>query len=1296
MNNDNLIDKVNCEVKDEGDKMQEKEKEDKSQQENEQKPQDGEQKEKEGEKAQDGQDKPQDGEQKAQEGEEKPKEGEEKPKDDKKKEEKPRPPIKPFVHLHVHTEMSLLDGAARLVKGKEYPLLDAAIEKGMPGIAVTDHGNMFGVFTFYKNAIKKGLRPVIGCEFYVAENMYEQSGGMGGNNHLVLLAKDDDGYRNLIQMDSAAYVDGFYYKPRIDLEMLKKHTKGVICLSACIAGKIPELLLAGDYEGAKNYAIMLRDMFEEGDFYIEIQDHGIPEQKRVNPLLVKLAKEIGVKVVATNDVHYIEKSDAQMQDVLLCVQTGKTIDDPNRLKFDSDEFYLKTYDEMMELFSWCPEAVTNTVEVMEKCHAQIIKHDLQPPYKPSDGSRPEEYLRKIAFEGLKWRYGEITPEIKERAEYELNIIITKGFAEYYLIVWDFINYARTHGIPVGAGRGSGVGSIIAYAVQITNVDPLRYNLLFERFLNPERESPPDFDVDFCFERRGEVIEYVTEKYGKDKVCQILALGTMKAKGAIKDVARVYNVPLAEVNKLTKAIANDPKITLDKVLGRSTKEEDQKLYSPEVVQMYNENPQIKNVIDMALKLEGMPRNCTKHAAGVVICKEVISDFVPLQRNGEDITTQFQKEEVEEMGMLKMDFLGLKTLTDVAKTKQYIKEDFGVDIDFQELGYDDPNVYKLISTGETDAVFQLESGGMKKFMQELKPESLEDIIAGISLYRPGPMDAIPAYIKSKNNPDEITYKHPMLEPILNMTYGTLVYQEQVMQIVQKMAGYSLGSADLLRRAMGKKKVDEMKKHRAIFLYGAPAEPAKMVNGALKAPVPAIDGAVNRGIDEKVANEIFDEMENFAKYAFNKSHAAAYAVLAYETAFFKRYYNIEFIAAVINNRITNADEVQKYLVYLMDYDYKIYPPDINKSYAEFKVENGGLRYGLSGIKNVGESAMRMLVEERKAHGEYKSISDLLSRLPAGTINKRIFENLIKAGAFDCFGFTRASLMASYEGMLSMSAYDKKKQESGQMSLFDFVEEEKTDDVPYLKEFPPKLLLANEKEVLNIYMSGHPLDEYRDVFKHEPFTLSPLSGYLKSLATMASGGSSDDGMDDDMNYASEFDEVIKEYSGKTVSLSGMLSSLTKKVTKTGKLMGYGVLEDLYASIELVFFPNVFQKVNYVIQEDSIVRVIGKLNLEDNRASMLVQDIKLWEAEEKQEEKEEEEKEEEDDVAVYVKVDDNEAYADVRELIAFAPGTTEVYVQFDGKLYKESKKANIKGALLSQLKGRLGENFVKVGKKRK
>ncbi|MDE6188682.1 MAG: DNA polymerase III subunit alpha, partial [Clostridia bacterium] len=662
---------------------------------------------------------------------------------------------KPFVHLHVHSEYSLLDGLARITKGKKSPLLDACVELGMPGCALTDHGNMFGAYTFYKAANARNLKPIIGCEFYTCEDMSKTDSAE--RNHLVLLAKNDVGYRNLVKLDSLAYIDGYYYKPRIDLKLLEQHSEGVICLSACLSGRVPRLLLSGDYEGAKAYALRLKNMFADGDFYIELQDHGLDEQKAIRADLVRLAKEIGVKMVATNDVHYVNREDYVAQDILVRINTGKTINDSTGMEMGNDQFYLKSYEEMMDIFSWCPEAVTNTVEVMEKCNIKIVKEDLYPPYTPEDGSKPEEFLRKLAYEGLEKRYPEITDEIRERAEYELSIIIRTGFAEYYLIVWDFINYARSQNIPVGPGRGSGVGSIIAYAVGITNLDPLKYKLFFERFLNPERVSAPDFDIDFCMDRRGEVIDYVIRKYGKEKVCQILALGTMKAKGAIKDVSRVYNVPLDIVNATTKLIPNAPKVTLDKVLGRdpSTKEDDLKLRNPEVIEIYETNPEMRKVIDMALKIEGLPRNCSKHAAGVVICKEVISDHVPLQRNGPDITTQFQKEEVEELGMLKMDFLGLTTLTDIDKALKYVKQNHGVDIDFDKLGYDDPQVYQLIGTGETEAVFQLESAGMKNFLKSFQPRNLEEVIAGISLYRPGPMSCIPNYLSARANPELIQY-------------------------------------------------------------------------------------------------------------------------------------------------------------------------------------------------------------------------------------------------------------------------------------------------------------------------------------------------------------------------------------------------------------------------------------------------------------------------------------------------------------------------------------------------------------
>ncbi|MEG1963450.1 MAG: DNA polymerase III subunit alpha, partial [Clostridia bacterium] len=739
---------------------------------------------------------------------------------------------KTFIHLHVHTEFSLLDGAARLTLGKKHPLLQACKAKNMPAIAITDHGVMYGVNLFYNYCIDEGIKPIIGCEFYTCEDMHVHS-GRGDTNHLVLIAKNDIGYKNLVKLDSMAFLEGKYYKPRIDLNFLRQHSEGLICLSACLAGKIPRLLLQDDYEGAKAYALELKSIFAEGDFYIEIQDHGIAEQKATNPLLVKIAREIGVKVVATNDVHYINKKDAEMHDVLLCIQTGKTFNDTERMRFDGEEFYLKDYDEMYKLFSWCPESLQTPFEIVDKCDVHIKKENLMPPYTPEDGTTPEEYLRKLAYEGLEKRYGNpLSDEIKQRAEYELSVIIRMGFAEYYLIVWDFIDFARKNDIPVGAGRGSGVGSIIAYAIGITNVEPLRYNLLFERFLNPERVSNPDFDIDLCSEGREDVIKYVTKKYGADKVCQIITFGTMATKNAIKDVARVYEVPFDIVNKITKLIPMG-KITIADVLGESGTTD--KIVR-ELVEMYESDATIKKVLDMAKQIEGMPRQTGKHAAGVVICKEVISDFVPLQEKDGDVTTQYQKDEVEALGMLKMDFLGLRTLTDIKKAKHYITETTGTVVDFEQIGYADPEVYNLIGTGETDAVFQLESGGMKKFMRELMPKSLEDIIAGISLYRPGPMDSIPKYIESKNNPEKISYDHPLLEPILNMTYGCIVYQEQVMQVVQRLGGYTFGRADLLRRAMGKKKADVMKEEKSIFINGcAETKNSKGVCGAVANGVP-----------------------------------------------------------------------------------------------------------------------------------------------------------------------------------------------------------------------------------------------------------------------------------------------------------------------------------------------------------------------------------------------------------------------------------------------------------------------------
>lgn len=1202
---------------------------------------------------------------------------------------------KPFVHLHVHTEYSLLDGAARLTRGKKTPLVDTLIKKNMPAVAITDHGNMYGAYTLYKQCKNKGIKPIIGCEFYTCSNMRERTGRNGEFNHLVLLAKNDIGYKNLVKLDSLAFTEGFYYKPRIDIEFLKEHSEGLICLSACLAGKIPQYILNNEYEKAKEYALMLKGMFDEGDFYIEIQNHGIADEIKVLPYLVKLAREIGVKLVATNDCHYLEKKDAEMHDVLLCVQTGKTYDDPNRMRFEGNEFYLKDYDEMYELFKDYPESLETPFEIMDKCNVTIKKEDLMPPYEPDDKSKPADYLRKIAFEGLEKRYGTITKEIEERAEYELNIIIRMGFAEYYLIVWDFIDFARRNDIPVGKGRGSGVGSIIAYAIGITDVEPLRYSLLFERFLNPERVSNPDFDIDFCQEGRGKVKEYVVDRYGKDKVCEIITFGTMACKAAIKDVARVYNIPFETVNKITKLIPGG-KISVDGVLGQGKPEEK----VPELIEMYEENEEIRKVLDMARAVEGMPRQTGKHAAGVVICKEIISDFVPLQKNGEDITTQFQKDEVEELGMLKMDFLGLTTLTDVKKAKQYIKETTGRVIDFQELGYEDEEVFKLLGTGETDAVFQLESAGMKKFMKELQPKSLEDIIAGISLYRPGPMDSIPKYIQSKNNPETISYAHPMLEPILNVTYGCIVYQEQVMQIVRELGGYTYGRADLLRRAMSKKKLDVMLAEKDTFLHGCEYTPAKLdpANGQiLKPEVKAVDGCIKRGVSEEIGSAIFDEMESFASYAFNKSHAAAYGVLAYETAFFKRYYPVQFITAVINDRITKADEVAKYVQYLRDTGYKVLPPDVNRSFAEFRceIDDSGevcVRFGLSGIKNVGESAITLAVNEREEKGPYKSLDNFLKRTAKFAFNRKLLESLILGGAFDSLGDNRATCMGSYEKLVSLHSKDSKMQALGQMSIFELMDDDGSADeklVP-IEEYDTQKLLSMEKEVLNVYMSGHPLGSYSDEIRSMEFNLSQI----KDLLVEDSGDEDENGTDD-----IERRELAKQFDRKKVTLGCMIQSFKRSVTKSGKTMGFGRVEDIYASIDIVLFPAVFERHKELLEKDNIILIEGTLEIGD-RTQINVQSLRSWSSSEDDKEKvKEQPKKTETNPAsrLYVnfsELSDDEIGGVLRTLESYR-GDCPAYGQRNGKLLDTNIKVAVTNQLIWELSAIVGEKNVKYVEKK-
>lgn len=1169
--------------------------------------------------------------------------------------------MKPFVHLHVHTEFSLLDGCARINK-----LNTKCREMNMPAIAITDHGNMYGAITFYdtitqrkldfKSKLKGDLKPIIGCEFYLCEDMYNKSGGMKELNHLVLLAKNEKGYKNLLKLNSEAFVNGFYYKPRIDTRLLEKHTEGLICMSACLAGFIPRKLLANDYQSAKEHALYMKSIFEDGDFYIELQDHGIEEQQKINPLLYKLAKEIGVKPVATNDVHYINKEDNEMQDVLMCVQMGKTFDSEDRLKFSGSEFYLKSGDEMAELFDWCPEAVENTLEIAEKCNVTIkFKQSLLPPYQPDDGSGPDEFLRKLTYEGLAKRYGEITDEIRERTEFELNIVISMGFTEYYLIVWDFINYAHEHNIPVGAGRGSGVGSIVAYAVEITNVDPLKYNLLFERFLNPERVSNPDFDIDFCYEGRGQVIDYVIDKYGADKVAQIITFGTMAAKAAIKDVARVYAMPLNEVDKITKLIPT-LNANLKAIIGLDKKREKEKI--KEIVELYNNDPTVKRVIDMAIKLEGMPRNCSTHAAGVVISRDPVSDHVPLQRNGEDITTQYDKDQIEDLGLLKMDFLGLRTLTDIKYAKQYVKENTGKDIDFKQLGYEDHEIYKMIGTGSTDAVFQLESAGMKSFMKQLKPANFEDIIAGISLYRPGPMDSIPSFIRGKQNPESIRYDHEKLKPILEVTYGCVVYQEQVMQIVRELAGYSYGRADILRRAMSKKKKAVMLKEKKIFIHGCESTKDQ----------PAVEGAVARGVPEDIAEKIFDGMESFASYAFNKSHAAAYAVLSYETAYLKYYHPIEFVTAVINNRINNTKDVSKYIMHARDIGIEVLPPDINKSNVKFSCDEKGIRFGLCAIKNVGESPIEKVINERAENGEFKSLQNFIERVDSLILNKRMLECMILGGVFDSFGETRATLMASYESILSTVNQDKRMKESGQLSLFEMVGEEDVkvnNKLTYVSEYKMREKLIKEKEVLGIYITGHPLEEYRSLYNNISFNTS-----------MIETAKSDD---------EEDARGLEEFNNKQVQIAGLLLEVKRHMDRTGRDMAICSVEDLYGTIEVVMFNSAYNKCRDNLIEDTIVVFDGKLSTRRGSVSMIADNAKIWTKANKKKIPEDKEQ------VLCIRLLDNSKYNELYDILNSYKGEVPVRVQLGDKLFKIDCKVSIANAMMFELSSLLGQENVRL-----
>lgn len=1185
-----------------------------------------------------------------------------------------------FVHLHNHTEFSLLDGAARIKK-----LVKATRERGWPAVAITDHGNMYGVLLFYFECLKNGVKPIIGTEFYICEDLHNKSGKQP-LHHQILIAKNDEGYHNLLKLNSIAFKDGFYYKPRIDFDTLQKHKDGLICLSACLAGKIPQEILKNQYDEAEKTALWFKNLFGD-DFYLEVQNHGLPEQQEVNKFLKKISQKHNIKLVATNDVHYINQEDAEMQDVLMCVQMGKRIDDPDRLKFDSDQFYYKNYEEMKKAMDGYEEALATTLEIADKCdivirsknHSSVLginkkyilpeNKNFIPSFHPENKMEPYEFLRFLTFEGLKEKYPKITPEIEERANSELDLIHSQGFVDYFLIVWDYIHFAEKNNISVGPGRGSGAGSIVAYATGITKVDPLKYGLIFERFIHKERVSMPDFDIDFDYDRRSEVIDYVKQKYGEDNVALIVTFGTMAAKNAIRDVARTLGMPYSEVDKISKLIPNKPPKglkppVLNLYFGTTGKPEKEKYIIPDLKRLYEEDPNVKKIADMAIKLEGFPRNTSTHAAGVLIAPERVDSFVPLTRNGEDIATQFNMIELEQLGLLKMDFLGLRTLTDIDKAIKYVKENKDIDIDFYKLEYDDPKVYEVISSGKTEAVFQLESDGMKKFMRDLKPDCLEDIIAGVALYRPGPMDSIPRYVKNKQNPKNVKFAHPSLESILDVTYGCIVYQEQVMKIFQVMGGYNMGQADNVRRIMGKKKIEQMPIEKKKFIEGW-TDPTGVAN---------IPGALNLGVSREVAEQIFSEMEDFASYAFNKSHAAAYAYLAYQTAYLKCYHEIEFLCAVLNNRITNADEIKKYVAYTKSEGFKVYPPDINKSLTYFSVENGNLRFGLGGIKNVGLALIETIVEERKENGPYKDFMDFIKRVDAQAHNKRCLESLILAGAFDSFGLYRSQLINVYEVAVSRIQQQRKNQENGQFSLFDSLGSDCIDaglEYPNIKEFTKDAKLKFEKEVVGIYLSGHPLDDYLDKFKDFNLTSEKLIPVEEV----------EESEEDEFTYLTELEN------DSPVTCGGIITEVRKTITRNGnREMAFAKLEDLYGSIDLTIFPNNYHRLKNLLIEDSMATIAGKLNLRSGEnPTVIVNEIAPWQSKTKLLSKDEKVKK------LYLKFDLNDIklYNSIITILSSYPGTSEVVVKCSStdKAFKMNRTVSVSTKhLLVELLGLLPE----------
>ena len=1144
---------------------------------------------------------------------------------------------KKFVHLHLHTPYSLLDGFSKINE-----VIEKAKNLGMDSVAITDHGVMFGVVDFYKTAKKNGIKPIIGCELYTSARTHKDKETVDKKSgHIILLAKSNEGYKNLIKLVSIGFVDGFYYKPRVDYGLLEKYSEGIICLSACLAGDVQQQILAGNYEKAKEIALRLENIYGKGNFYLEMQDHNIAEQKRVNIYLRKLSMDTKIPLVVTNDVHYVDKKDYKSHEILLCIQTGKTLADEQKMEFQTNEFYFKSQEEMYDIFSGDEEALANTQKIADMCNVEFDFNSYHlPKYSVPSNYTAFEYLKKLCDEGIKQRYEIVSDDIKNRLDFELNVINQMGYVEYFLIVWDFINYAKINNIMVGPGRGSAAGSIVSYALKITDIDPIKFGLLFERFLNPERVSMPDIDIDFCYEKRDKVIDYVKEKYGKDHVSQIITFGTFKARLAVRDSARVMGISYALADRVAKMIPHALKMSIEIALN----------INPDLKKLYDNDETVHNLIDVAKGIENLPRHASTHAAGVVISKNPVDNYVPLYVQDDNITTQFTMTTLEELGLLKMDFLGLRTLTVIQKTIENIKKNKNIEIDLETLDYDDKKVYELISSGKTLGIFQIESGGMRKFMKELKPEHLEDIIAGISLYRPGPMDSIPMYIKNKENNSNIKYIHEKLKPILSVTNGIMIYQEQVMQAVRDLAGYSYGRADLVRRAMSKKKMDVMEQERKNFVYGNEEE--------------NIIGCIKNGVDEESANKIFDDMIDFANYAFNKSHAAAYAVISYQTAYLKTHYKVEFMAALMSSVIGNIDKIIEYKIDCEENDVKILPPDINYSYSDFHVENDAIRFPLSALKGIGFAVADNIAFEREKNGDYTSFEDIVERLESKNINKKVVESLIKSGAIDSLIPNRASIMSNYESIINSIQLRKKNNIQGQISFFnnESIKNYRQDSIVKINEFSHEILLSMEKDILGFYLSGNPLDKYKKIIDSN---VNINSVQIKEI--------------------NEENTSISDIENLKIGIVGIINKIKINSTKkNNELMAFLTIEDLYSSVEVIVFPKIYAQISAYLIKDSVIFVKGRLSLEEDEDNRVIAES-IQSIDDLEEIKK-----------VYVKIDDfkNSPKVHLVENLTKPYGNAKLYF-YDEKTKKVMVKDNMNidysDEIISRIKALVGDDNVKI-----